>query len=83
MKYNIYIAGSHGGLVYSNCTLIANIFPGQILTDDEVRKYFKIDEHHKDWKKAHLPEPRFCRYVFDKCIVPNSPKFRIEAVQDD
>ena len=58
----------------TGCTLQAVIEPNFALSDDEVRKYFGIDESNRWWEFNHRPF-RVKRYVFDKCIIPDNPRY--------
>lgn len=78
-KYNVY--DPKGELFKGNCTLVAIIPKGYRLSDEEVRKYFDIDEDHHLWEFNHRPW-KYDRLVFDRCIVPCSGKFRIELVTE-
>ena len=78
VKYNVFYIPEERYL-YTNCVLEAVIPSFHYLSDNEVRKYFKIDENHRNWGKP-IRQSRFPRYVFDKCVVPDSRQFRIEVV---
>lgn len=81
MKYHIYDKEEHMYLK-RYCELVSIIEPGHTLTDDEVHRYFGINEDHRYWEKAHKPNRRLRRIVFDKIIIPDSPRFRIEPVYE-
>lgn len=82
VRYNIYET-KEDRLIKADCTLITVIPRGHTLTDDEVREYFGIDEDHRHWERAHRPYLKVDRYVFDKCIIPNSYAYRLEVVIDE
>lgn len=64
------------------CTMEAIIQEGHTLTDDEVRKYFKIDEDHRYWDHSHKPS-RVKRYVFDKLIVPDNSRYEFQPCYEE
>lgn len=82
MKFHIY-DNKTDKYLKMNCDLQAVIPPGHVLTDDEVRQYFGIDEGHKHWDRAHRPASKVRRLVFDKCIIPDTPRFRCEPVYEE
>lgn len=79
LKYNVY--DFDGSLIKSDCTLQATISSGLPLSKAEVKKYFGIDESHPEYEKCRRPHC-YQRFVFDKCVIPNSRKFRIEVVEE-
>lgn len=80
VKYNVYDVIDHS-LIKSDCTLLAIISAGLPLSDAEVRKYFGTDETSPYWKRQHKV-CSFQRFVFDKCVVPDSGRYRIEVVEE-
>lgn len=60
--------------VKTGCTMEAVIEAGHTLDDDEVRKYFGIDESNKWWHYNHRPF-KVRRLVFDKCVIPDIPRY--------
>lgn len=80
MKYNVYRTDINE-LLKSNCTLIGYIPAGKMLTDNEVREYFNIDESNRCWNLNHKPF-RVDRFVFDKIVVPKNSSYRIEECEE-
>ena len=81
VRYNVYYSDS-GELLKSDCTLIAIIAAGLPLSDAEVRKYYGTDETSPHWERQHRVHS--CqRFVFDKCVVPNTKYYRIEVSSSD
>lgn len=66
-----------GGYVKTNCEMITIIPAGKILTNQEIRDFFGIDESRRDFERVRC-NPKFRRFVFDKCVVPDSPDFKLE-----
>ena len=81
MKYNVYRTDTNE-LLKSNCTLTGYIPAGKMLTDDEVRKYFNIDESNRYWRLNHKPFG-VDRLVFDKIVIPKSPYYRVEECEEE
>lgn len=75
--YNI-VDRRTGEYVKTNCELITIIPANKILTDQEIKDYFDIDENHPHYK--HVKCSRLRRFVFNNCMVPNSPYFELEEV---
>lgn len=78
--YNIY-DNKTKECIKSNCTFIAIIPAGERLIDDEIKKYYGIDESNIFFEGLHRPS-RIKRYVFDKCVIPDNPRFLIERCED-
>ena len=75
-KFNVYDIKEHCYLK-TDC-ILEDIIPAyHRLTNNEVRKYFKINEDNRHWERAHNSSS-VRRYVFDKCIVPDHLRYRIE-----
>lgn len=75
--YNI-VDTRTGEYVKTNCEMIAIIPADKILTDQEVKDYFGIDSSHPNFKNVKHSKLR--RFVFDKCVIPDSPYFKLEEV---
>ena len=80
VKYNVYDAKSNS-LLKSNCTLVAIIAAGLPLSDAEVRKYYGTDESSPHWERQHRVSS-YQRFVFDKCVVPYTSRYRFEVVEE-
>ena len=80
-KFDIYDK-KHHCYIKTDCTLEAIIEPRHRLSNAEVRKYFGIDEYHKEWERAHRPS-KFKRYVLGKCIIPDSDRYELRICYDD
>lgn len=79
LKYNI-IDNRTGNYVKTDCELITIIPAGKVLTSEEVKDWFGIDSGHPHYKRVRISKLR--RFVFDKCVVPESSYFSFEEVED-
>ena len=74
-KYDIYDTKTDTYLK-RDCTYVATIEANFALSDEEVINYFGIDDCHREWDNLHRPW-RVRRYVFDKAVVPENPRFQM------
>lgn len=79
LKYNI-IDNRTGNYVKTDCELITVIPAGKVLTPEEVKSWFGIDDSHPQYKRVMTSKLR--RFVFDKCVIPDNSYFSLEEVDD-
>ena len=75
INYDI-IDSQTGQYIKTDCKLIAFIPAGTVLTNEEIREYYGIDQDHADYKRAR--RSRISRLVFNRCVIPDSSFYRIE-----